>query len=86
MKMSVTYLVGAGELDDLGAQVGGADGAEVLLVRLAVARVLEEHVRRARLHLMYTRSSDVSEGEHTYGRPPKHRTLSNGKKRQLLEL
>mmetsp|Transcript_1161 Transcript_1161/g.4600 ORF Transcript_1161/g.4600 Transcript_1161/m.4600 type:complete len:635 (-) Transcript_1161:687-2591(-) len=44
-------LLGGGELDDLRAQVGGLDGAEVLLVGLAVARILEEHVGVARLNL-----------------------------------
>mmetsp|Transcript_29336 Transcript_29336/g.73212 ORF Transcript_29336/g.73212 Transcript_29336/m.73212 type:complete len:277 (+) Transcript_29336:1128-1958(+) len=39
------------ELNNLSAQIGGADGAQVLLVGLAVARVLEKHVRVARLHL-----------------------------------
>ena len=34
------HLVGRRVLDDLGAQVGALDGAEVLLVALAVARVL----------------------------------------------
>jgi hypothetical protein len=36
-----THLVGAGVLDDLRAEVGGLDGAEILLVRLVVAVVLE---------------------------------------------
>ena len=40
-----------GVLDDLGAEVGRTDGAEVLLVGLAVGGVLVKHVRRARLDL-----------------------------------
>lgn len=46
-----TNLILGGKLDDLGAEVGTLDGAQVLLVRLLVARVLVEHVGRARLHL-----------------------------------
>eukprot|EP00964_Phaeocystis_antarctica_P055672 scaffold32771_cov73-Phaeocystis_antarctica.AAC.1 len=41
------HLVLRGVLDDLRAQVGAADRAEVALVGLCVARVLEHHVRRA---------------------------------------
>ena len=44
-------LLGAGILQDLGAQVAAADGAQVLLVALPVAGVLVQHVRVARLHL-----------------------------------
>src|SRR4051794_3614550 len=44
-------LVAARELDHLRAQVGAFNGAEVLLVRLAVARILVEHIRRAGLDL-----------------------------------
>mmetsp|Transcript_85769 Transcript_85769/g.191778 ORF Transcript_85769/g.191778 Transcript_85769/m.191778 type:complete len:753 (-) Transcript_85769:7-2265(-) len=44
-------LVRRGVLDDLGAEVGAVDGAEVLLVGLAIRSVLVEHVGRARLHL-----------------------------------
>lgn len=48
-------LVGRGVLDDLRAEVGGLDGAEVLLVALEVARVFVQHVRRAGLHLTKSR-------------------------------
>mmetsp|Transcript_2175 Transcript_2175/g.8519 ORF Transcript_2175/g.8519 Transcript_2175/m.8519 type:complete len:408 (+) Transcript_2175:256-1479(+) len=41
----------ARELHNLGAQVGRLDRAEVLLVGLAVARILEEHVRVTSFHL-----------------------------------
>ena len=44
-------LLRGGELHNLGAEVGRADGAEVLLVGLAVARVFEEHVRVAGFNL-----------------------------------
>mmetsp|Transcript_39014 Transcript_39014/g.91260 ORF Transcript_39014/g.91260 Transcript_39014/m.91260 type:complete len:642 (+) Transcript_39014:465-2390(+) len=44
-------LVRRGVLDDLRAQVGRANGAQVLLVGLAVGRVLVQHVRRPRLDL-----------------------------------
>ena len=44
-------LVLARVLDDLRAQVGALDGAEVLLVALGVGRVLVEHVGRAGLDL-----------------------------------
>ena len=44
-------LLRRGVLDNLGAEVGGSDGAEVLLVGLAVARILEEHVRVTSLNL-----------------------------------
>ena len=44
-------LVGGRVLDDLRAEVGGADGSKVLLVGLAVAVVLEEHVRGSGLDL-----------------------------------
>mmetsp|Transcript_12173 Transcript_12173/g.26968 ORF Transcript_12173/g.26968 Transcript_12173/m.26968 type:complete len:510 (+) Transcript_12173:311-1840(+) len=44
-------LVRGGELNNLGAQIGTANGAQVLLVGLLVAGVLVEHVRSARLHL-----------------------------------
>ena len=45
------HFVGRGVLDDLGAQVGRADGAQILLVGLAVGGVLVQDVRRARLDL-----------------------------------
>mmetsp|Transcript_5523 Transcript_5523/g.7783 ORF Transcript_5523/g.7783 Transcript_5523/m.7783 type:complete len:590 (-) Transcript_5523:355-2124(-) len=45
------HLLRGGELHDLRAQVGRADGAQVLLVGLAVAGVLVHHVGRAGLHL-----------------------------------
>mmetsp|Transcript_7938 Transcript_7938/g.14064 ORF Transcript_7938/g.14064 Transcript_7938/m.14064 type:complete len:282 (+) Transcript_7938:864-1709(+) len=41
------YFIGCSVLNDLSAQVGRTDGAQVLLVRLGVARILEEHVRRS---------------------------------------
>jgi hypothetical protein len=44
-------LVGRGVLDDFGAEVAALDGAQVLLVALAVAAVLVEHVRVAGLDL-----------------------------------
>mmetsp|Transcript_20190 Transcript_20190/g.56240 ORF Transcript_20190/g.56240 Transcript_20190/m.56240 type:complete len:301 (+) Transcript_20190:1449-2351(+) len=44
-------LLRAGVLNDLSAQVGALDGAQVLLVGLAVAAVLEQHVRVASLDL-----------------------------------
>mmetsp|Transcript_5519 Transcript_5519/g.9404 ORF Transcript_5519/g.9404 Transcript_5519/m.9404 type:complete len:237 (-) Transcript_5519:794-1504(-) len=44
-------LVLGGVLHDLGAEVGTLDGAQVLLVRLAVAGVLVDHVGRAGLDL-----------------------------------
>mmetsp|Transcript_73652 Transcript_73652/g.208598 ORF Transcript_73652/g.208598 Transcript_73652/m.208598 type:complete len:573 (-) Transcript_73652:343-2061(-) len=46
-----SHLVRGGVLDDLRAQIGAVDGAEVLLVGLAVGVVLVQHVRRAGLHL-----------------------------------
>ena len=46
-------LVLGGVLDDLGAQVGRADGPEVLLVGLRVGGVLVEHVRGAGLDLCF---------------------------------
>jgi hypothetical protein len=45
------HLVGAGVLDDLRAEVAALDGAQVLLVALAVGGVLEEDVGRAGLDL-----------------------------------
>mmetsp|Transcript_27978 Transcript_27978/g.39318 ORF Transcript_27978/g.39318 Transcript_27978/m.39318 type:complete len:336 (+) Transcript_27978:618-1625(+) len=42
-----------GVLDDLGAEVGAVDGAEILLVRLRVRRILVQHVGRASLHLCF---------------------------------
>ena len=47
------HFVGRGVLDDLGAEVGRTDGAEVLLVGLAVGSVLVEHVWRARFDLAF---------------------------------
>lgn len=44
-------LIGGSVLDDLSAQVGALDGTKVLLVGLAVAAVLEEHVGVASLDL-----------------------------------
>ena len=41
----------AGVLDDLGAEVGTLDGAEILLIGLPVAGVLVQHVGGARLDL-----------------------------------
>lgn len=46
-----THLVFAGVLHDLRAQVAALDGAQVLLVALAVAGVFVQHVRRAGLRL-----------------------------------
>ena len=43
--------IGAGVLDDLGAEVGTLDGAEILLVGFPVAGVLVQHVGGARLDL-----------------------------------
>ena len=45
------HLVLAAVLNDLGTQVAALDGAQVLLVALAVAGVLVEHVGHARLYL-----------------------------------
>ena len=47
------HFVGRGVLDDLGAEVGRTDGAEVLLVGLAVGGVLVQHVGRTGLHLAF---------------------------------
>ena len=44
-------LLGACVLDDLSAQVAALDGAQVLLVGLAVAAVLVQHVWVTGLHL-----------------------------------
>ena len=44
-------LVWGGVLDDFGAEIRALDGPQMLLVRLAVCRVLVEHVRRASLDL-----------------------------------
>ena len=44
-------LLGAGVLDDFSAQVAALDGAQVLLIGLAVAAVLVQHVRVASLNL-----------------------------------
>lgn len=46
-----THLVFAGVLHDFRAQVAALDGAQVLLVALAVAGVFVQHVRRAGLRL-----------------------------------
>ena len=51
-----TDLVNITILDDFSAEVAAGDGPEVLLVALAIARVLEEHVRSAGLNL---RTDDV---------------------------
>ncbi len=50
-EVDCTHLVGSAVLDDLCAQVAALDGAEVLLVALAVAVVLVDHVGRAGLRL-----------------------------------
>ena len=47
------YFVWRRVLDDLRAEVGRTDGAEVLLVGLAVRSVLVQHVRRAGLDLRF---------------------------------
>ena len=47
------HLVLGGVLDDLRAEVGAADGAEVLLVGLAVGCILVQHVRYAGLNLVF---------------------------------
>ena len=63
------HLIGVGVLDDFGAEVGGLDGAEILLVALAVARVLEQHVRRPRLNLdKKNRRTETGEGGRERGR------------------
>ena len=48
---SKPYLVRWGVLDDLGAEVGALDGAEILLIALPVAGVLVEDVGRSSLNL-----------------------------------
>lgn len=50
-ELRAAHLVGTAVLDDLGAEVRALDGAEMLVIRLAVARVFEQHIRSARLHL-----------------------------------
>mmetsp|Transcript_13701 Transcript_13701/g.29658 ORF Transcript_13701/g.29658 Transcript_13701/m.29658 type:complete len:291 (+) Transcript_13701:1024-1896(+) len=50
-EVAYSDLFGRSELDDLGAQIGRTDGAEILLIGLAVGRILVQHVRRARLDL-----------------------------------
>ena len=44
-------LFGGGELDDLGTQVGGLDGAEMLLIGLGITRILVQQIRTASLNL-----------------------------------
>ena len=62
-------LFGGGELNDLGAQVGGLDGSEVLLVGLGITRVLVQQIRPAGLnlgiyyHLPQFLSRDLPHGE-----------------------
>ena len=45
------YLIFAGELDDLSAQIGALDRAQVLLIALSITRVLIKHVGGAGLDL-----------------------------------
>jgi len=45
------HFIGRGVFEDLRAEVGRPDGAQVLLVALAVGRILVEHVRGAGLNL-----------------------------------
>lgn len=43
----MTNLIGRSVFNNLSAEIGGSDGAEILLIGLGVAGVLEEHVRGA---------------------------------------
>ena len=47
VKRKVTDLIRGSVLYNLSAEIGGSDGAEVLLIGLGVACVFEEHVRGA---------------------------------------
>lgn len=49
--VTTPHLVFAGVLYDLGAQITGFNGAQILLVALAVAGVLVKHIRRAGFRL-----------------------------------
>eukprot|EP01137_Pigoraptor_chileana_P013956 Opistho-2@68045 len=51
LQATETYLVGARVFNDLGAQIGALDRAEVLLIRLVVAGVLVQQVRCPRLRV-----------------------------------
>eukprot|EP00438_Fugacium_kawagutii_P014958 Skav234160 [mRNA] locus=scaffold572:66643:67359:- [translate_table: standard] len=50
-KVADRNLIWGGVLNDLCAQIGAMDGAQVLLVGLPIAVVFVQHVGRARLHL-----------------------------------
>ena len=46
-----TDLIRSAVFDYFGAEIGALYGAQILLVRLSVARILVQHVRRPRLYL-----------------------------------
>ena len=59
-------LIRAAKLEYLGAEIRALQGAQMLVIRLAVAVVLEEDVGRARLHLrLHYRMPHLLRAHHT---------------------